>query len=170
MTEFPVVDVETLLRRSITFDLFVKKSSSLSSNAEPDKLKVTTEWNDWKPTFVNYLRLLPGRDGVPLLYVIRTNETPDPTPHTDFLEEYVRMAPLAGEAYEIDSFEVRTYIMKYITENSNAEAAIQALQNTRDGRVAFTALSELYEGVGVHSVDITKADQIIATLFNHGEK
>ena len=60
MTEFPVADVENLIRRSKTFDLFVEKSSSLSSNAKPDKLKVTTEWNDWKPTFVNYLRLLPG--------------------------------------------------------------------------------------------------------------
>ena len=39
------------------------------------------------------------------------------------------------------------------------------LQNTRDGRMAFNGLGELYEGVGVHSVDITKVDQIIATLF-----
>ena len=44
------------------------------------------------------------------------------------------------------------------------------LKSARDGRVAFTALSELYEGVGIYSVDITKANQIIATLFYHGEK
>ena len=102
--------------------------------------------------------------------MIHTNETPDTTPPTDFLEEYVRIAPIACVAYEIDSFKNRTYIMNYITVNSNAEPVIQALQNTRDGKVAFTALSELNTEVGIHSVNITKADQIIATIFYQGEK
>ena len=169
-TAFPVADTEALIRRSKTFALFVSKSENLSKAAEPEKLKITTEWNDWKPTFENYLRLIPGRDGTPLSYIIRTNDQPDPTPHNEFLDEYVKMAPLTGEAFGIDSFEVRTYIMKYIAGNSNAEAAIQALQDTRCGRAAFLALSELYEGVGVNAIDITKADSILSNLFYHGEK
>ena len=39
-----------------------------------------------------------------------------------------------------------------------------------DGRLDFTALKNHYEVVGVHSIDIIKADNIIQYLFYSGEK
>lgn len=170
ITEFTLDDIESLVRKNKTHDLYVEKSKELASASEPEKFKSSTKWNDWKPTFLNYLKAIPGRDRIPLSYVVRENEEPDYTPKQDFLEEYVLTAPLIGDAFEIDTSEVRTYLMKYITGNETAEATIQALQNKRCGRVAFKALKNHYEGVGVYGTDITRAERILNTLHYNGEK
>lgn len=168
--QFPVDQVDNLIRRNKTHDAFIEKSRDLVNAAEPEKFKSTMKWSDWKPTFINYLRLIPGRDGIPLSYICRENDDPDPTPQPDFLDEYVNIAPLTGDAYEIDNLEVMTYLMKYITDNETAESTVQATSNIRDGRSAFKALMKLYEGIGLHGVDITKADLILQNLYYHGEK
>ena len=80
------------------------------------------------------------------------------------------MAPLIGDAYQIDDLKIRTHTMKYITGNENTEATIQFLLDTRDGRKAFKMLSDLYEGVRVNGVDISRADNIIRNLYYTGEK
>ena len=100
----------------------------------------------------------------------RENDTPDPTPHSDVLKEYVRMAPLIGDVYQIDNFGVRTYVMKYIAGNENSEVTIQSIQDTRNGRKAVNMLSDLYEAVGVNGVDISRADNNIRNLYYTGEK
>jgi hypothetical protein len=100
---FPVANAPTLLRRYKTHSKFVKDSSTLADAAKPEKFTSETKWADWVPTFLNYLRSMPGRDGVPLKYVCRENDAPDPTLHADFLDDYINMAPLTGEAYVIDA-------------------------------------------------------------------
>ena len=77
---------------------------------------------------------LPGRDGVPLSYVVRENDSPDPTPHVDFLDDYVVMAPLTGETFSVDAKEVHTYLVKFIMRNNVAESKIQSYLNATDGR------------------------------------
>ena len=148
----------------------MKGSKDLAKQAQPEKFKASMAWNNWKPTFVNFLRMIPGRDGVPLSYVVRDTDAPDPTPHPDFIEEYVRNAPVTGEAFVIDSHEVCTYLMQYITGNSDAEAKVQSLQDETDGRKAFKALEALYKGSGMNAVDIAKADIVIESLVYTGEK
>jgi len=39
-----------------------------------------------------------------------------------------------------------------------------------NGRLAFKALEEFYEGVGLHSIDIIRADEGIDSLFYVGDK
>ena len=79
---------------------------------------------DWKGSFVNVLRTQPGRDGVPLSYVVRDNINP-PLPgvamNTEFLEDYLDNAPLMGETFESDAGEVHTYLVNFISENAVAE-------------------------------------------------
>ena len=57
-----------------------------------------------------------------------------------------------------------------ISRNETAEAKIQNLAQYNDGCRDFIALKEHYEGVGVHSKDITKAVDIIDNLYYSGEK
>ena len=47
---------------------------------------------------------------------------------------------------------------------------IQPHTNTSNGREAFKALVAHYEGVGLHSIDIIKADEVLASLFYSGKK
>ena len=107
---------------------------------------------------------------MPLSYVVRANDAPDPTPNLDFLDDYVAMAPLVGETFAVDSKEVHTYIVKFITGNHVAESKIQPRLTDTNGRVDFKLLVAHYEGVGINSVDVLRAERIIETLHYSGEK
>lgn len=162
---FPVALAANLIRRRKTHEQFVTNAKTISEAAKPEKFTNETKWEDWSITFLGYLRSLPGRDGVPLKYVCRNNPNPDPTPHQDFLDNYVSMAPLAGKAFTIDAVTVHTLLLNFITGNTVAESKVQAHQAENNGRLDFTALKDHYKGVGILAVDIQKAELTLKNLF-----
>jgi hypothetical protein len=85
-----------------------------------------------------------------LKYICRTNNAPDPTPNSDFLDDYVSIAALLedGKAFTIDAADVHTFIVNFISGNETAEAKIQAHEAQNNGRLDYIALKEHYEGVG----------------------
>ena len=147
----------------------------MSNAAKPEKFKESTKWEDWTPTFLNYLCSIPGRDAVPLKCVCRDkNEADVTTASEDFLDDYVVAAPLSGNAYAINAVQVHTFLLNFVSSNDTAEAKIQGLSRPNDGREAFKRsterLTEHYEGVGIHAIDIREADEVLKTLFYGGEK
>ena len=102
---FPVPDVASLMRRYTAHDRYIKKSATLTDAEKPVMFTNEVKWNDWAPSFHNYLRTIPARDGIPLSYITRVSDEPDPTPNSDFIDDYVAMAALSGEAFVIDSSE-----------------------------------------------------------------
>lgn len=168
--EFPDADAQMYTRRMKLHDDYLKKSKTMCENTTPQQFTKDVKWEDWYPTLTNNLYAYVGRDGVPLSYVIRDNEAPDPTPQTDFLDEYINMAPLQGEAYTADNKQVLTLLSKYIVGNIEAESAVQALNTTTDGRAAYMALKTFYEGEGLMAVDIVEAKRTLQELFYNGEK
>jgi len=171
VTPFPVEQVSDLIRRYKTHEKFLNDSKTLSEAAKPAKFKESTKWEDWKPTFLNYLRSIPGRDGIPLKYICREKDEADvDVVNEDFLDDYVASAPLEGNSYAIDTVQVHTFLLNFVTGNDTAEAKIQGLSRVNDGREAFQRLTEHYEGVGIHAVDIREADEVLKTLFYAGEK
>ena len=146
--------------------MFIEKSSTFSDAATSVPFTKEIKWTDWSPSFLNYLRTIPGRDGHPLKYICREFDNPNP----DFIDDYVAMAPFNGEAFVIDSSEVLTLIVKFIAGDETAEAKILPFVVSTNGRGTFKALFEHYEGVGLHSVDIIQADEVIDSLFYAGEK
>jgi hypothetical protein len=169
-TAFPVNQVSDLIRRYKTHEKYQTDSKTLAEAAKPEKFKESVKWEDWKPTFLNYIRAIPGRDGVPLKYICRDKDGADPTPNEDFLDDYVAMAPLFGNSYAIDSVQVHTFLVNLVSGNDTAEAKIQGLLRPNDGREAYKRLVEHYEGVGIHAIDIREADEVLKTLFYAGEK
>jgi uncharacterized membrane protein YgcG len=167
---FPVDQAVNLIRRYKSHKTFVDKAKTISDAAKPEQFTGSIKWADWYPTFENYLRAIPGRNGTPLAYIIRVNDAPDPTPHPNFLDDYISMAPLAGEAFTIDAAEVHTYVVKFTAGNETAEAKIQAFNGENNGRVDVRALVDHYEGVGMHAIDIIKAEKTLKDLFYAGEK
>ena len=125
MIPFPIMDMTSILRRHTTHEIFIRKLQSIADRAKPSSFTKNTKWEDWSATFLNFLHSISGRDCVPLSYVIRINDTPDPTPNVNFLDDYVAMAPLNGESFVLDSSEVHTYITNFIAGNSTAESKIQ---------------------------------------------
>ena len=167
---FPIADAADLIRRAKTHKAYVDKSKTISDTATPSQFTDKVKWLDWSPTLLNFLRAIPGRNGVPLSYVCRpTGVTPAAT-YADFLNEYIDRAPLTGTAFITDAAEVHTYLVKFISDNDIAESKIQGLSQYNDGRRDFLALKDHYEGVGVNALDVTRADRVLDTLFYSGEK
>lgn len=167
---FPSAEAPMYTKRLKQHDDFVKQSKTMCENTAPQQFTKDMKWYDWNLTFRNHLRAYVGRDGVPLSYVIRDNAIQDPTPQADFLDEYINMAPLQGEAYAADNKQVLTLLMKYIVGHNEAESAIQALNTTTDGRAAYLALKIFYEGEGLLATDIMEAKRTLTELFYNGEK
>ena len=170
VTPFPVDQVGDLIRRYKTHEKFQTDSKTLAEAAKPEKFSEGMKWDDWKPTFLNYIRSIPGRDGVPLKYVCRTNDEADMITNEDFLDDYIARAPFEGDSYVIDSVQVHTFLANFVSGNDTAEAKMQGLQRPNNGREAFKRLVEHYEGVGIHAIDIREADEVIRSLFYAGEK
>ena len=63
---FPIDRVSDLIWCYKTHQKFLMDSKTLAEAAKPKKFKDGTKWEDWKPTFLNYLPAIPGRDGVRL--------------------------------------------------------------------------------------------------------
>jgi hypothetical protein len=94
-----------------------------------------------------------------------------PNSKFDFLNDYVSMAPLHGKAFgAIDATDVHTYLVNFVAGNETAEAKIQAYEAQNNGCIDYVALKEHYKGVGVHALDITKAENVLSTLYYGGEK
>ena len=98
----------------------------------------------------------PRRYGVPLSYVCRLATATPLTHYNDFIEEYVDRAPLTSQAFTTDASKVHTYIIKFTTGNTTAEAKMIPHANKNNGQLDFIALKNHYEGTGVHAVTIVQ--------------
>lgn len=54
-------------------------------------------------------------------YVCHDKDAVDHTMNKDFLDDYFAMAPLCGEAYTIDSLQVNTFLVIFVSGNDTAE-------------------------------------------------
>ena len=72
--------------------------------AKPENFTDKLKWIEWYPTFINFLRAISGRSGIPLSYICRPVSAIVPTTgYGDFIDEYVDKAPLTGQAYLTDA-------------------------------------------------------------------
>ena len=99
----PQADTVELLRRAKNHQLFMSKPDTISKDENTVILKKQVKWEDWSPTFVNYVRAIPRRDGVPLKYIIRDNDFSNLTANKDFLDDYVNNTSLQGGSFTIDA-------------------------------------------------------------------
>lgn len=134
-------------------------SPTMMDIANPTDLKDKTEWNDWKPTFENFLRAIPGRNGIPLLYLIRDNELAILDLSANMHQDYINRTPNTGDIFTSDASVVNTCIVKFIVGNATTEAKILVHNNARDGRLDITSLKYHYEGVSIHARNVTEADK-----------
>ena len=166
---FAVGDVVLLLHQLQSVKTFITRSDLLAGQAKPKSFTKTTSWIDWEITFINYLKLIPGRIGVPLAYVLRRDVAPNPALAAPILEYYIANAPLDGEIFNEDSQQVLTLLLTFVTENTEIEAIIRTATLT-DGRIAHQALVARFEGTGALGTDLIKAERNICELFYHGDR
>ena len=67
---FPVQFATQFECQLTTHELYIKQSKDAIDTLKPKMLKGDIKWIDWKPTLVSVLYQIPGRDGVPMSYVV----------------------------------------------------------------------------------------------------
>lgn len=169
---FPVAQANTIIEKGKELKRYKDKAKTITEAAKPTTFTHKSDWRDWSDTFRNFLKHVPGRNDLPLAYIIRENidHAIDEDPTKDLIHNLIEMAPLNGEVYETDAAEVHTYIVKFIEGNITAEAKIRSHSHQGNGRYDFIALKDHYEGVGFHAIAVTKAEEVIATMYYSGEK
>ncbi len=171
LVPFPVHNVANLIRSYKSHKAYMEKSKVVSEAAKPTKFRESMRWDDWCQTFLNFLKALPGRNGIPLSYVCREYDEPIPEdPNADLLDNYITQAPLYGDAFRVDAAEVHTYLTNFMAGNEIAEVKMLPHAPLCNGRLDFRALQEHYEGVGVNAVNVLKAEETLKSLFYSGEK
>lgn len=161
-------DEARLLDRMREHDLYVKESAQLALDAKPEKFTNDDEWEDFDRKFQVYLQLIPGSNGVPLLYVVREDATPNPKPQADYLDEYINAAPLNGGIFILDNQKVYVLFQALIA-NEQALSVIKTQGTTTDGRRAYLTVKVHFEGSGIMQNKVTSAEKTIRQIQYKGE-
>ncbi len=140
--------------------------------ASPGKLKDEKIWEDWMTGLQTTLTLMRGVTGVPLVYVIRPDETaPEGEVYASFDEECIAKAPLSGPAFDADARSVYLIIQPLVL-GENAAQWIHPTTKThkKNGRVDFLKLQAHYQGEGNSSRRIHEAETLWKNLHYKNER
>ena len=103
----------------------------------PDKFKSATAWKVFAEAMETYLSQLFGSGRVPLRYVIRKQEQPEPgTVYQTEQEQSIALAPLQGPAFQRDNAKVYGIIKQLVLEGPG-RSYILPYDGTSNGRAAW---------------------------------
>lgn len=145
-------------------------NEALAKDAAPGMLTGEKVWTKWIPALENQLGMLLGVLDVPLLYVIRELEVPEPgTTFASFEEECIAKCPLEGPAFEQDAKTVHQMIVSYTT-GENAEQWLKAVKRNKNGRIDVATLRGHHAGQGNQTRRIADAERMEKSLFYKEER
>jgi hypothetical protein len=137
----------------------------------PDKFKNATNWKIFAEATETYLAQLTGSGRVPLSYVIRRVAVL-PDPDIAFETEQARMialAPLNGSSFQRDNAKVYGIIKQLVLEGPG-RTYILCFDSAADGRSAWQALRDHFEGDGFHNRSVEDAYSTLEHLAYDGER
>ena len=144
---------------------------TISKSANPGNFKDEKKWPDWEPVFVNYLSTIPGVKGIPLSYVVRTNEDLDHETdfEGDFVAHLIACAPLNNATFRANARKVHQLLMNFLVAES-AEQWIKNLAPRVNRRLDMKALRNHYGGEGNASRRIATAKNLCKTSYYKSER
>jgi hypothetical protein len=135
----------------------------------PDKFKSATSWKIFAEALETYLGQLLGSGRIPLRYVIRRLANPDPdATYNNENELAIAMSPLAGDSFNRDNAKVNGIIKQLVLEGPG-RSYILPFDNAADGRNAWLALVDHFEGDGFRNRNVEVAYRVLEHLFYEGE-
>jgi hypothetical protein len=162
--------LDTAFYRADVRKIEKEQADTVSKAADPGKLKDERKWPEWEPAFTNYLSTIPGVSGVPLSYVIREKEVPEPgKEYGSFNEQAIACAPLEGPTFQADARKVHQLIKSFL-QTETAEQWIKPIARRQSGRDDMQALRSHYSGEGKTSRRIADAERLRDSLHYKNEK
>ena len=114
----------------------------------PEKFKEKVKWRDFSESFMTYMQRMKGQADFSLAYILRDNEdetdiVPDDYDTQEAYEEAI--VPFQGIQYDLDNNAVFDALKSYLLGGLNW-TWIQDYERRRDGRGAWLALKEHFDG------------------------
>jgi hypothetical protein len=112
----------------------------------PEAFKKDTKWSSWKESVTTYLHSKNGHASLQLAFIVREydNHLPDTT-YTTTHDQLVASAILYGPEFNANNGMVFV-LLQSLTLNGSAWAWINNYESVQDGRNAWKALINYYEG------------------------
>ena len=121
-----------------------------------NKLKTQSQWEKFKEELESALNVIVGSQGVPIICVIREEETPQFDPTVPFEDAIIQAVAVDNAQFKVDACTVHQIILNNFDENSDACTCIKPPLCHHDGRRDILALCDR------HSNDATKQAMIDA--------
>jgi len=112
----------------------------------PTEYKAGSKWRPFKEGAIAYFNLVKGLHMIPLAYIIREQEIPDP--QAVYQSEHHRLisiTPLVGIEFEEDNGKVFDFLKSW-TLNGPVWTWMRSFNATRNGRASWQALVNHFEG------------------------
>jgi len=136
----------------------------------PSEFTAGTKWKAFKEGAIAFFNSQKGRGQIPLAYVIREQDVPDP--NAVYINEHQRIiaiTPLQGIEYGEDNGKVFDHLKSW-TLKGPAWTWMRQYNSLRDGRRAWLALVAHFEGDAQRDRVKDQAYSSIAATKYHGEK
>ena len=134
------------------------------------KLKTQSQWEKFMQELESTLGMIIGSNGVPLSYIIRTNEAAEYDEGLDFDEAVINAVGLEGEDFKIDARTVHQIILRNVHEDSDAYTYIKPLLRRRNGRLDIVALRQRYDNDATKQAIINMAKASLGQLRYKNER
>ena len=147
-----------------------KEGQSYLDSEFNTKLRTAAQWEKWNEELESTLCQVIGVRGVPLSYVIRTQDQPEYDEDLEYDEVVIGAMSLEGVEFRQDARTVHKIITKNIHEDSDAYTYIKTLTRQRDGRKDIKALRLRYDSKAMRQTSINKAKSDLETLRYKNER
>ena len=158
-------DQDALMESLDAMEIQAEKTSS--PDIKPSALK-EDDWEDWSQEFPTYLSHIFGKQKAPLDYVIRPDLDPAHVFARSTREQELYSYPLGGPYFREDNKEVFRLLSDLVKDQP--ATWIQPFQASQDGRRAWLALVNHFDGGGQKEKRISKAEAVLDTLYYNNER
>jgi hypothetical protein len=129
---------------------------------DPDK------WTSWSKQFVTYLSHVQGQQFSPLDYVLRQEPPPIPVEEMSERDRVLYSFPLTGRHFNLDNMTAYR-LLSDLVHGTSGYTWISSFDRPQNGRAAWLALVEHYEGGGQKEKRMSAAMSTIKALHYKNE-
>jgi len=131
----------------------------------PEKFTHKTSFRVYEEVMDTYLNTLLGCSGIPLNYILCKEDEPhDEEDYDNDAERAVAIAPLEGQAFEVDNRRVYAIIKSLVIEGPAWSYITPAVDRAKNGRRAWSLMRDHYGNETFMNREIEEADAAIEHL------
>ena len=166
----PITELEGALERDQQRKEQKKIGESFHDHRFNIKLKSQAQWEKFSKELESTLAMIIGSQGLPISYVIRTDNGPNFNEDIPYNEAAMDAVPVTGPKFKVDARTVHQIILNNVQEDLDAYTYIKPLLRPKDGRRDIKALHNRYSSNTTKQAIINSAKDILENLQYKNER